>query len=82
MKKGNGPQQVKTESPKVLGRVTIDVLDNNSVTVSGPIEQPALILDIFSKAMAAVAQHIAKQGQGPKLITVPQPKIMAPIRKN
>jgi len=61
----------------------IDVLDNNSVTVSGPIDQPALILDIFSKAMAAVAQHIAKQEQGPKLITVAQqPVIAMPIRKN
>ena len=81
MKKGNsGPQQVKQEGPKVLGRVTIDILDNNSVTISGPINQPALILDIFSKAVAAVAQHISKQE--PKLITVPQPKIVVPARRN
>jgi hypothetical protein len=80
MKKNNGSQQAKQEGPKVLGRVTIDILDNNSVSVSGPIEQPALMLDIFSKAMAAVAQYISKQE--PKLITVLQPKIVVPARKN
>lgn len=81
MKKGNsGPQQTEQEGPKVLGTVTIDVLDNNSVTVNGPINQPALILDIFSKAMSAVAQHIAKQES--KLIAMPPPKIVIPGRKN
>lgn len=80
MKKNDGPQQVKHESPKVLGRVTIEVLDNNGVTVSGPIEQPALILDIFSKAMAAVAQHISKQR--PKLITVAQQPVVVPTKRN
>jgi phosphoribosyl-dephospho-CoA transferase len=80
MKNGNTSQQAKQKDPKVLGTVTIDVLDNNSVTVNGPINQPALILDIFSKAMAAVAQHIAKQES--KLIAAPPPKIVTPGRKN
>lgn len=80
MKNGNTSQQAKQKDPKVLGTVTIDVLDNNSVTVNGPINQPALILDIFSKAMSAVAQHIAKQES--KLVVATRPQIVVPGRKN
>lgn len=81
MKKSNGSQKIKQEDPKVLGQVVINILDNGSVSVGGPINQPALILDIFSKAMAAVAQHISKQE--PKLIAAPQqPVIAMPTRRN
>jgi phosphoribosyl-dephospho-CoA transferase len=79
MKNGNG-SQTKQKGPKVLRQVTIDVLDNSSVTVNGPINHPALILDIFSKAMAAVAQHIAKQES--KLVVATRPQIVIPGRKN
>ena len=47
----------KTEEPKVLYEVSITADDNERVVVKGPIDDPVLMMKIFSHAMDVVADH-------------------------
>ena len=45
--------------PIVLGKVEIIVFTDGNVSVVGPVDNPVVMLDIFGKAMGAVARHVA-----------------------
>ena len=57
--------------PIVLGEVKILVLSDGNVSVVGPVDNPVVMLNIFSRAMAAVANHVAMQVK-PGQVAVPQ----------
>lgn len=67
-------EMVRDDKPTVLGTVKILVLSDGNVQVTGPVDNPVIMLNIFSKAMAAVANHVAMKvkgngiPQGPPLI--------------
>jgi hypothetical protein len=52
-------EMMKDDKPTVLGKVEILVLSDGNVSVRGPVDNPVVMLNIFSKAMAAVANHVA-----------------------
>jgi len=55
--------------PKVMATISINILDNGDVTVSGPIQDPIMVMDTFSKAFAALTQfYVQNKGVEPKRI--------------
>ncbi|MBE9572715.1 MAG: hypothetical protein IMF11_18980 [Proteobacteria bacterium] len=61
----------KQDKPTVLGEVKILVLSDGNVTVVGPVDNPVVMMNIFSRAMAAVANHVAMK-ENENGIVVPQ----------
>ena len=56
----------QTENQKestILGTVNIQVFSDGNVKVMGPINNPAIMFNIFGSAMAAMANHIAKSAE-------------------
>jgi len=45
--------------PTVLGKVEIFIYNDGNVSVTGPVDNPVVMLNIFGRAMAAVANHVA-----------------------
>ena len=57
--------------PKVMATISINLLDNGHVSVSGPIQDPIMVMDTFSKAFAALTQFYVQQKEEPKRILQP-----------
>jgi len=53
-------QMESQKEPTVLGTVKILVLSDGNVSVMGPVDNPVIMLNIFGRAMAAVANHVAR----------------------
>jgi len=80
---GNGrfnKNQVKEpKEPTLLAKVEISVFSDGNVSVTGPIANPALAMDIFGKALGAVARYTNDQAsKNSSIITPVKPKIVVP----
>ena len=65
----------EAQRPKVLNTISVNILDNGNVQVSGPISDPVLVLDVLGKALMAVAQF---QHQNKGRIVQASPKLVVP----
>jgi len=62
-------KQTKSQKePTVLGTVKILVLSDGNVSVMGPVNNPVIMLNIFGRAMAAVANHIAESEEKKRVV--------------
>jgi len=61
-------QKESQKEPTVLGTVKILVLSDGNVSVMGPVNNPVIMLNIFGRAMAAVANHIAESEQRKQVV--------------
>ena len=62
-------KQTKSQKePTVLGTVKILVLSDGNVSVIGPVNNPVIMLNIFGRAMAAVANHIAESEEKKRVV--------------
>jgi hypothetical protein len=52
---------VEGKEVRVVGKIEIFVLSDGNVTVSGPLKNTAAIIDIFGKALGALANFINKE---------------------
>ena len=68
-------QTKNQKEPTVLGTVKILVLSDGNVTVVGPVNNPVVMLNIFGRAMAAVANHVAKSEEENQ--ATPKPPIVS-----
>ena len=71
-------EQHKQEEAVVLNTISINLLSNGSVNVSGPINNPIVVMDVFSKAFSALAQYYAQQADNASPIVRPNPGIIVP----
>lgn len=49
--------------PKLIGRITIDVLENGHVGLNCQMPDPMLAFDVFGKAISLLSVEVAKQKQ-------------------
>ena len=63
-------KQTKSQKePTVLGTVKILVLSDGNVSVIGPVNNPVVMLNIFGRAMAAVANYIAESEEKKRVVS-------------
>ena len=57
------PEEKVVEEKKVeiVGKVEIFMLSDGNVSVSGPLKNTALIINVFGKALEAVANFVGKE---------------------
>jgi len=69
-------QKESQKETTVLGTVKILVLSDGNVSVNGPVDNPVIMLNIFGRAMEAVANHVAKKMEDSQV--TPQTPIVSP----
>ena len=70
-------QARQAQEPQIMGTVSIDILDDGNVKVSGPIQDPAFVVGLMGKVMSALANFYVKQKEGPQIIK-PTPGMFLP----
>ena len=62
----------------VVGTFKIDMYSDGNVNISGPIKNPVVVLDVFGRALSAVADYVTRQAREPiGDVTMPnKPKIV------
>uniref|UniRef100_A0A6M3JU44 Uncharacterized protein n=1 Tax=viral metagenome TaxID=1070528 RepID=A0A6M3JU44_9ZZZZ len=65
------------DETKVIARFGISVLSDGNVNISGPIKEPIFVLDVFGRAMSAVANFIVQEKQK-SIIEPAKPSIIIP----
>ena len=51
----------KNQEAVVIGTFKIEMCNDGSVNVSGPIGNPMVVLDVFGRALTAVADYVARE---------------------
>jgi len=64
--------------PMIVNTISINMLSNGGVNVSGPITDPILVLSVFSKAFNALAVHYAQERDKQNKIVVPTSGLILP----
>lgn len=67
---------VKNEEVKIIGKVEIFLLSNGEVQVKGPLKNSLIMMDVFGKALLAVANFTANEMKDCAVIE--QPNIILP----
>jgi hypothetical protein len=63
-------------TPRVLATLAIDYRSDGNVSVSGPIKDPILIMDVLGKALQAIANFQQEEKAGS--IIQPKPSLVLP----
>jgi len=69
-----------TEKPTILGTISINLLSDGNVNVSGPLQDPATVGNAFGKAIHALILWHTQQakGENDKRILMPGQGLMLP----
>lgn len=67
--------KVEKDELKVVGKVEIFMLSDGGVSVTGPLKNPVLMMEIFSKAMGGVVTYATNEAE--KEIVVPKKNIVS-----
>ena len=61
----------------VVGTFQIVMYSDGNINVSGPIKNPVVVLDVFGRALTAVADYVTRQAiNDSKIIMQDDPKIV------
>ena len=65
----------ENQKAAVVATFTIDMCSDGSVNVGGPIRSPAVVLDVFGRALTAVADFIAREMTESGVKSPDEPKV-------
>ncbi|MCK4819806.1 hypothetical protein KA005_28840 [bacterium] len=65
------------DKPTVLGTVEILVMSDGNVSVKGPVDNAVVMLNIFSRAMAAAANHVAMKEKPSQIVVSQKPPLVS-----
>lgn len=68
----------EVKQPKVLNSITLNMLDNGHVSVSGPIQDPVLVIDVVGKALNALTAYYMQEKMKDQRIVKPAPGLILP----
>lgn len=64
--------------PTIVNTISFNMLSDGGVNVSGPIQEPRLVIDILGKAFNALSQYYAQEAQKSQSIIKPVNGLILP----
>lgn len=66
------------KKPEVINSITINMLSDGGVNVSGPIQNPLLVIDVLGKALNALFQYYVQENAKQNRIVKPSQGLILP----
>ena len=66
------------KKPEVINTIAINLLSDGGVNVSGPIQNPVVVIDVLGRALNALSQYYAQEHNKQNRIVKPQNGLILP----